>query len=138
MQKYCPNWAVNHRKLPAKLLKGAIDEVWCFKAILILGIEIYFYLHTYDTMFQKLLRPTLRKNCSCDWLKLFQIWGWRAKILRSLQLFIQTVKDQKRNCDRILFYHIMYWRFQLGLIHTLEQIIRKTYSLVHFLSSMSK
>jgi hypothetical protein len=51
MQKYCPNWAVNHRKLPAKLLKGAIDEVWCFKAILILGIEIYFYLHTYDTYY---------------------------------------------------------------------------------------
>ena len=35
----------------------------------------------------KLFWPTVRKNCSSDWEKL-------AKILRSLEQFIQTVKGQ--------------------------------------------
>ena len=45
----------------------------------------------------KLFRPTVRKNCSSDWEKLvkFEAEGREfAKILRSLEQFIQTVKGQ--------------------------------------------
>ena len=41
--------------------------------------------------------PTVRKNCSSGWEKLlkFEAEGWEfAKILRSLEQFIQTVKGQ--------------------------------------------
>ena len=46
----------------------------------------------------KLFRPTVRKNCSSDRQKLlkFEAEGREfAKILRSLEQFIQTVKRQK-------------------------------------------
>ena len=45
----------------------------------------------------KLFWPSMRKNCSSDWEKLlkFEAEDWEfAKILRSLEQFIQTVKGQ--------------------------------------------
>ena len=45
----------------------------------------------------KLFLPTVRKNCSSDWEKLLKFeaeGGEFAKILRSLEQFIQTVKGQ--------------------------------------------
>ena len=47
----------------------------------------------------KLFWPTMRKNCSSDWEKLlkFEAEGQEfAKILRSLEQFVQTVKGQKK------------------------------------------
>ena len=46
----------------------------------------------------KLFRPTVRKNCSSDREKLLKVEAEGrefAKILRSLEQFIQTVKVQK-------------------------------------------
>ena len=48
-------------------------------------------------LLSKLFRPTVRKNCSSDRVKLlkFQAEGREfAKFLRSLEQFIQTVKGQ--------------------------------------------
>ena len=53
----------------------------------------------------KLFWPTVRKNCSTDWEKFlkFEAEGREfAKILRSLEQFIQTVKGQN-NFIRMLF-----------------------------------
>ena len=47
----------------------------------------------------KLFWPTVRKNCSSDWEKLlkFEAEGREfAKILRSLEQFVRTVKGQKK------------------------------------------
>ena len=47
----------------------------------------------------KLFWPTVRKNCSSDWEKLlkFEAEGWEfAKLLRSLEQFIQTVQWKVR------------------------------------------
>ena len=49
----------------------------------------------------KLFWLTVRKNWSSDWEKLlkFEAEGWKfAKILRSLEQFIQTVKCQNNVC----------------------------------------
>ena len=54
----------------------------------------------------KLLWPTVRRNCSSDWEKLskFEAEGREfAKIMRSLEQFIQTVKGQKISGNRMLF-----------------------------------
>ena len=49
----------------------------------------------------KLFRPTVRKNCSSDRKKLLKLEAEGrefAKILRSLEQFIQTVKGQNNFC----------------------------------------
>ena len=56
-----------------------------------------FKLFANGILLPKLFRPTVRKNCSSDREKLlkFEAEGQEfAKILRSLELFIQTVKDR--------------------------------------------
>ena len=48
-------------------------------------------------LFPKLFWPNVRKNCYSDWEKLLKIEAEGqefAKILRSLEQFIQTVKGQ--------------------------------------------
>ena len=52
------------------------------------------------SLLSKLFWPTVRKNCSSDWEKLlkFEAEGQEfAKILRSLERFVQIVKGQN-NC----------------------------------------
>ena len=51
----------------------------------------------YGILLPKLFWPTVRKNCSCDREKLLKFeaeFEKFAKILRSLEQFIQTVKGQ--------------------------------------------
>ena len=55
----------------------------------------------------KLFWPTLRKNCSSDWEKLykFEAEGWEfVKFLGSLEHFIQTVKGPKIFGNRMSFW----------------------------------
>ena len=54
----------------------------------------------------KLLWPTVRINCYGDWekkLKFEAEGGEFAKVLRSLEQFIQKLKDQNIFGDRMLF-----------------------------------
>ena len=54
-----------------------------------------------------LISSTVRKNCSSDREKLLKLEvegrGF-AKLLRSLEQFIQTVKGQNNFCNRMFFY----------------------------------
>ena len=57
-------------------------------------------------LFSKLFWPTVRRNCSSDQEKLlkFMAEGWEfARILRSLEQHIQTVKVQNNFWNRMLF-----------------------------------
>ena len=59
-------------------------------------MEFFFKIRN-GILLLKLFWPTVRKNCSSDWEKLlkFKAEGWEfAKILRSLEQFIQTVKGR--------------------------------------------
>ena len=82
-------------------------ERWlCRKSWLWQQRSIFFPLLISGILLPKLFWPTVRKNCSSDWEKhlKFEAEGREfAKILRSLEQFIQTVKGQKNFGNRILF-----------------------------------
>ena len=61
-------------------------------------IEFIVLVASYGIFLQKLFRPTVRKNCSSDREKLLKLEAEGrefAKVLRSLEQFIQTVKCLK-------------------------------------------
>ena len=61
------------------------------------GQNLLVFYHKNGILLPNLFWPTVRKNCSSDWEKLleFEAEGREfAKILRSLEQFIQTVKGQ--------------------------------------------
>ena len=58
----------------------------------------------YGILFPKLFWPTVRKNCPREREKRIEAEGWEfAKILRSLQQFIQTMNGQYNFWNRMLF-----------------------------------
>ena len=77
-------------------LEGAIKEFGGFEATFFVGIRVRKRTSN-GILLPKLFWPTVRKNCSSDREKLlkFEAEGREfAKILRSLEQFIQTVKGQ--------------------------------------------
>ena len=78
-----------------------------FKRYLQSLIYIIFHLWKWNgILLPKLFGPTVRKNCSSDWEKLLKLEaeGWEfAKLLRSLEQFIRTVKGQTNFRNRMVF-----------------------------------
>ena len=76
-----------------KAFKMEMQGLKCFQSKKRIGI-----------LLPELFRPTVRKNCSTYGEKSFEIQGQEfAKILRSLEQFIKTVKGRNNFGSRMLF-----------------------------------
>ena len=104
--KFCNNCKIkNFAKACRNLIIGSLSICSLLSALSnTLGSKII-CIHKYVVRFDFVLRigiflpklfwPTVRKNCSTDWEKIlkFEAEGWEfAKILRSLEQFVWTVK----------------------------------------------
>ena len=79
-----------------KMLDSELSNMNRHAQFLNLTFKVSFIIH-YGILLPKLFWPTVRKNCTSDREKLlkFEAEGQEfAKFLRSLEQFIQTVKDQ--------------------------------------------
>ena len=82
----CRNTSINMYNLPIHL---SFLPCW----FLLLSFNSFFWL-------------IVSKNCSCDWEKLYQLWGWMPIICNffwSLDNFIRTMKYHNNFWKRILF-----------------------------------
>ena len=100
---YSKDEKIGWQSWPYLQVHTAINEsIFINHSTLILkGLQLDWYL------LPKLFRPTVRKKCSSDQEKLlkFEAKGREfAKLLRSLEQFIQTVKGQNNFRNRMFFF----------------------------------
>ena len=77
-------------------------------------------------MFPKLFWPTVRKNCSTDWGKTFEIWGWRPRICRNFEI-TRTMKQWKVSTmfETECFYNLFLEISQIWIIRKIRIQIGK-------------
>ena len=67
------------------------------KSAVLKAVFLHSKLKRWSILLVKLFWPTVRNHCFCDWEKLLkveaEVWEF-AKLLRSLEQFVQTVKGQ--------------------------------------------
>ena len=104
-------WQVQIMKKMAGVLilkKAFYSKIWRFQDFELLRILFWlqfdkllfqiwsFYASNNGILLRKLFWPTVRKNCSWDWEKHLEIWGWRQRICKkdlnsTLQWKVRTI-----------------------------------------------
>ena len=77
-----------------------------------------FYLRYFVS---KIVLTYFEKNLFLWLIETFSYLRLKGKCFQNFEItatIYSNSESSEKNCDRILFYHIMNWRFQLGLIHT--------------------
>ena len=78
--------ALNLKTLGAETLSENLKTNWVIK-----------WLKMVHILLPKLFWPTVRKNCSSDQKKTFEIWGWRPRICKIFEIFRTIYSNHERS-----------------------------------------
>ena len=98
-------WATNvssfHRRKFEKCKDRRVDRAWNFPFVCFLALFLMWQTREYGILLPKLFWPTVRKHCSSDREKLFEIWGWRPRIFKNFEI-TRTIYSNSERSEQFL------------------------------------